>query len=368
MLRRSPPRRSSGGTTIRFMALIRLPVVYPPWWGALNAQRVQSNAGFNGDPNGGAPGLGGATLSNGVGARPQAPVGDTSSLTSPINGPADPTIATGPANSTETDIGPIPDGTIDMAIDGAGVATLRGGVPTSAERISIAQQVAKTPGVVQVVNLLTIKPALSRFNAIETTPPPPVAVEPAVIPSNRSPVVTSIPTSPGSATGLPRTNLPAIDPTSDAGLTDRASKGLTDRAATIGSTVRVKVRDGVAQLSGKVASVFEAMLAYRSVEQTPGIKSVEDRLEFPVPDGSNGSNPLIEKGRPDDVEPYLQAQIKRQVGDVAHIDRVRVQADALDVRGTLARSEDRDRFDAVLRSMPILRGFQVHSDMPVVAP
>ena len=124
----------------------------------------------------------------------------------------------------------------------------------------------------------------------------------------------------------------------------------------------------MAQVSGKVASVYEAMLAYRTIQQVPGVRSIDDRLEFPVPDGSNGSNPLIDKGRPDDVEPYLEAQIRRQVGSIAHIDRVRLQADALDVRGTLARDEDRDRFDAILRSMPILRGFKVNADLPVATP
>ena len=100
----------------------------------------------------------------------------------------------------------------------------------------------------------------------------------------------------------------------------RASRAITSRAGLPGPAIKVKVRDGVASLSGKVPTVYEAMLAYRAVQRTPGVREIEDRLEFVVPDGST-PNPLIEKGRPDDVEPYLQAQIRRQVGDLAHVDR-----------------------------------------------
>ena len=129
----------------------------------------------------------------------------------------------------------------------------------------------------------------------------------------------------------------------------------------------MKVRDGVASLSGKVPTVYEAMLAFRAVQQTPGVREVEDRLEFAVPDGT-APNPLVEKGRPEDVEPYLEAQIRRQVGDLAHVDRVRVQGDALEVRGTLGREEDRARVDAILRSMPILRGFRITRRGPAPRP
>lgn len=343
-------------------------VVYPPWWGALNAQRVQSNAGFNGtgNANNGAVGGGPGMVNNSV---PGVIQGQGVAASPTGNGEAQNVAGSNlnSSNSSDSDIGPIPDGTIDMAIDGSGVATLRGGVPSLAEKIAIGQRVAQTSGVSQVVNLLTIKPSLSKMAApAETTPPPPVPVEAkGTNPPSNPQAITSTPTQSPNNRGV--ASPPTGEVPTDASLTDRASRALADRAALLGSTVRVKVRDGVAQISGKVPSVYEAMMAYRSVQRTPGIRSIDDRLEFTVPDGSNG-NPLIDKGRPDDVEPYLEAQIRRQVGDIAHVDRVRIQADALDLRGTLARPEDRDRFDAILRSMPILRGFQVHSDLPVATP
>ncbi len=367
-------------------------VIYPPWWGALNAQRVGSNAAFN---NAGVNG----NLGNVAGVQPQANMGGAGAyqgqaMAGQGMAQADPTAMINPGgatdpNVTNTDIGAIPDGTVDMEIDNNGVATIRGGIPSQAEKDAVGQRIAGMTGVSQVVNLLTIKPSLMQRNVITTagtgkndnTPPFPTPVEatpaqsatpapPTIIstPANPTPIQRPTPTLKPNSNPTPINPGAAIDTTGDTGLTDRATRVLADRAATIGSTVRVKVRDGVAQVSGKVASVYEAMLAYRAIQQVPGVRSIDDRLEFPVPDGSNGSNPLIDKGRPDDVEPYLEAQIRRQVGDIAHIDRVRIQADALDVRGTLARDEDRDRFDAILRSMAILRGFKVNADLPVATP
>ena len=354
-------------------------VVYPPWWGGLNAQRVQSNAGFNGNGmnQGMNPGMGanpsglpgGVAATGPLGTAPGTTFNNFGAANNANQDAGSPTSP--PANATETDIGPIPDGTIDMEIDGNGIATLRGAVPSLNERLAIGQRVAQTAGVSQVINLLTIKPSLSKLGTgtgnanANNPPPPPVPVDgPAIEPAAVSPAIVS---TPRSATVTPRSGAKP-DATGDNAVTDRATRALADRAAVIGAPVQVKVRDGVAQLSGKVGSVYEAMLAYRSVQQTPGVRSIDDRLEFPVPDGTNGSNPLIDKGRPEDVEPYLEAQIRRQVGDIAHIDRLRLQADVLDLRGTLARTEDRDRFDAILRSMPLLRGYQVHTDMPVAAP
>ncbi|WP_435010683.1 BON domain-containing protein [Tundrisphaera lichenicola] len=227
----------------------------------------------------------------------------------------------------------IPYGTVDMAIDPRGVATLRGTVPSLAERITLGQKVAQTPGVTEVVNLLNVQPNAPAPS--DNPPPPPTPAPPPDAQAIR----------------------PEVDP-----VDQRATRAVESRAALSGLPVQVKVREGVASLTGKVPTVYEAMLAYRAVEQTPGVREVVDRLEFVVPDGT-GPNPLIEKGRPEDVEPYLEAQIRRQVGDLAHIDRVRTQGNVLDLRGTLGREEDRDRFDAILRSMPILRGYRLTAEV-----
>ncbi|WP_406695423.1 hypothetical protein V5E97_30810 [Singulisphaera sp. Ch08] len=61
------------------------------------------------------------------------------------------------------------------------------------------------------------------------------------------------------------------------------------------------------------------------------------------------------------MEPYLTAQIRRQVGDIAHIDQVRLQGDTLEIQGTLLQQDDKARLDAILRSIPVLRGFRLES-------
>lgn len=295
---------------------------FPPWWGAMTAARV------------------------GVANGPQA------ANAPPQQQAVDPSAA--PANLTvDPQASNLPAGTIDLAIDGRGVATLRGDVPTFGERITLGQKVAQAPGITQVINLLNVKAGLVAANAgpALSDKPPPLPV-PADVPSNGAKPV------PSAVVDGPPIVLEA-DPVGQ-----RASKALASRAGLgAGSSAKVKVKEGVATLSGTVPSVYEAMLAYRAVQRTPGVREVDDRLEFVVPDG-NTPNPLAEKGRPEDVEPYLEAQIRRQVGDLAHLDRVRAQGADLELKGTLEREDDRPRFDAILRSMPILRGFRITADLP----
>ena len=289
---------------------------YPPWWGALTARRlgVPTSPSSNGPP---------------MAADPNA------SLANP---PVDPDDARA-AN--------LPIGTIEMTMDPRGVATLRGTVPSLAERITLGQKVAQTPGVTQVNNLLNVNPNIAKPS--DKPPPPPVPADLTAVPKPPAPV-------------MPNEGPPISIEADPVG--QRAARALSTRAALANQSVKVKVRDGVASLSGKVPTVYEAMLAFRAVQRTPGVREVEDRLEFVVPDGS-GPNPLADKGRPEDVEPYLEAQIRRQIGDLAHVDRIRVQGDSLDLKGSLDREEDRPRFDAIIRSMPILRGFRINAEMAV---
>ena len=106
--------------------------------------------------------------------------------------------------------------------------------------------------------------------------------------------------------------------------------------------------DGTVTLTGKVPSAFEAMIAYRAAQQTPGVREIVDRLEFTVPDEDH-PNPLLQRGRPEDLEPYLASQIRRHVGDLAHIDRIQASGDVIEIRGTLAEGQNRDRLLAILR-------------------
>jgi hypothetical protein len=142
----------------------------------------------------------------------------------------------------------------------------------------------------------------------------------------------------------------------------RLARAIEKRPGLDSKGIKTEFRDGVAYLSGKVPTVLEAMLAFRAAQQTPGVREVVDHLEFAVPDGIK-PNPLISSGRPEDLEPYLEAQIRRQVGDRAHIDRVRVNGDQVELRGTITKAEDKASVDAILRSMPLLRGFTLDAKL-----
>lgn len=242
------------------------------------------------------------------------------------------------------------DGFVEMTLDARGVAMLRGTVPTLADRQAVVEQVAQLPGVARVENHLNVGPAPSS----DTPPPPP---QPAVPPAGSKP-----PAGPETPPIDPALQ-PAISADKDE-LSQRVARTLQARPALAKLPIKVAVRDGVAYLSGEVPTVYEAMLAYRATQQTPGIRDVDDRLQFVVPDGEK-RNPLQLKGRPDDVEPYLTAQIRRQVGDIAHVDQVRQQGNSLEIKGTLLQQDDQPRLDAILRSMPVLRGFRLESNFIV---
>jgi hypothetical protein len=126
--------------------------------------------------------------------------------------------------------------------------------------------------------------------------------------------------------------------------------------------ISVQSRGDTVILSGKVPSAYEAMLAYRAVEQTPGVRVIADLLQFQLPD-ENHPNPLRQKGRPEDIEAYLLSQVRRHLGDLARVDQLRVHGDLVEIRGALARRNDRNRVAAILRSMPLLRDFRLESSM-----
>jgi hypothetical protein len=70
---------------------------------------------------------------------------------------------------------------------------------------------------------------------------------------------------------------------------------------------------------------------------------------------------LLQKGRPEDIEPYMASQIRCHVGDLAHIDRVTVRGDLLEFRGTIENAADQERLLAILRSIPVLHGFRLET-------
>ncbi len=140
------------------------------------------------------------------------------------------------------------------------------------------------------------------------------------------------PKTPVPAAGQPKPAVPTLLRTvpAPAGPAALDSQELTRRVVgalegrPVSATLPVKVRSfgGTVTLSGKVPTAYEAMVVYRAVQQTPGVDDIVDMLEFTVPD-ENNANPLVRLGRPEDVEPYLAAQIRRHVGELARLEGIR---------------------------------------------
>jgi len=298
-------------------------VSYPPWWGAVAGRQpididALNNAGL----------LGGPAANAQAGAVPA------------LSGAA----GTGPSSNERT---------VEMTIDPHGRAVLRGTVPTLADRIAIGQKIAQTPGVSEVLNLMTVRAADTN-----NPPPPPVPVPSRGVKPPAAP--RPAPSQPLPPAAAAEKEIQVDPDRRKEDLSDRLSRELAERPALAGLPIKVAARNGVVSLSGRVPTVYEAMLAFRAAQQTPGVTDVIDRLEFMVPDGER-TNPLLQKGRPEDVEPYLAAQLRRQVGDLARVEEVRLRGDTLEIRGTLHRADDRPRLDAILRSMAVLRGFRLET-------
>ena len=259
-------------------------------------------------------------------------------------------------------------GNLQLTVDMAGQVYLSGVVASELDKQIIEDEARNTPGVTQVFSDLRV--ATQTQPTSETPPPPP---EPVLRPDVRErpnlphPEVIPQPVRPEPKAALaPRPDAEPRKPvTPDLAmardgqkLERRVADALARRAPLAGLPISVQSRGDVVTLAGKVPSAYEAMLAYRAVEQTPGVREITDQLQFQVPD-ENHPNPLRQKGRPEDLEPYLTSQVRRHVGELAHVDRVRVRGDILEIQGTLPDGEDPNRLQAILRSMPLLRDFRL---------
>jgi hypothetical protein len=322
-------------------------VSFPPWW-----NRTPDPAGRMT--------TGAATTT------PDAAAGYGPSLaqgTEPAEGQphANPTPGAGPVK-----------GKLELTVDVSGQVFLRGVVASEEARRLIEEEARNTPGVTRVFSELRVQTGPSS----DTPPPPPrpfVPAEPQVLPARPAQPPAGVPAakpdegrpaartmqSPRRDTEPRKAQAPELAMARDIQkLTRRTAEALAKRPALAALPIAVQSRGDVVTLSGKLPSAYDAMLAYRTVEQTPGVREIIDLLEFPVPD-ENHPNPLRQRGRPEDLEPYLSSQIRRHLGDLAHVDRLRVMGDLVEIRGTLLHGEDQNRAQAILRSMPLLRDFRL---------
>jgi osmotically-inducible protein OsmY len=250
-------------------------------------------------------------------------------------------------------------GQIEISVDELGGVFLRGVVASEQAGREIEDAARRVPGVTSVSSQFQTAPRRAQPDEVQP-PPPPVPMPGPAGPEERGPQLSTAP-APAivPARAKPKAAAPmALDAQP---LTRRIVDALERRPQANELPVKVHSTAGVVTLSGQVQSAYEAMLVYRAAQQTPGVTEIIDRLEFTVPD-ENHANPLLQKGKPEDIEPYLASQIRRHVGDLAHVDRIQVRGDSIDLRGTLQNAGDLDRFLAILRSIPVLNGFRLETD------
>jgi hypothetical protein len=252
-------------------------------------------------------------------------------------------------------------GNLQLTVDAAGQVFLSGIVASERDRQIIENEARNTPGVSKVISELRVASQDS-----DTPPPPPqpyVRPEPPAAPAAPSRDAVPKPPAPRQEAQARPPVTPELALARDSQkLTARVADALSKRPTLAALPIGVHSKGEVVTISGKVPSAYEAMLAHRTVEQTPGVSEIIDQLQFQVPD-ENHPNPLPQKGRPEDLEPYLTSQIRRHVGELAHIDRVRVRGDVVEVRGTLLDARDQNRVQAILRSMPLLRDFRIEPSL-----
>ncbi len=287
---------------------------------------------------------------------------------------------------------PPPKGAVEITVDANGQVFLRGVVASAEDAREIEQTAWSVPGVSRVVSQLTVRPrpvSAAAENATPARDEPPPPPQPAAVPrhdgpdggmvpprpesavqapANRAPVQPAPVAPPGTEPEPPAAQTPPAAPAvtvsglDNQRLTRRVVEAMKRRPAVAGQPVQVRSAGAMVSVSGKVASAYEAMMTFRAAQQTPGVHEILDRLEFPVPDEDH-PNPLTRRGRPEDIEPYLAAQMARHLGDLAHVDAVKARGDHLEVRGTLLDDADRSRVLAILRSIPVLHGFTIDAHL-----
>jgi osmotically-inducible protein OsmY len=256
-------------------------------------------------------------------------------------------------------------GQVEVSVDVAGQVFLRGSVVSEEAAREIIAAARSVPGVTRVESQLSVVPRRAEQTDL---PPPPPAPEPMVEPNApaddrlKPPVPDAARPKPAVPTP-PRTSpVPTAPAALDSHeLTERVVGTLRRRPGSAELPVKVRSTGATVTLSGKVPTVYEAMLVYRAAQQTPGVTDVVDVLEFAVPD-ENNANPLVRLGQAEDVEPYLAAQIRRHIGELARLDRIRARGGLIELRGKLLQPGDHERLLATLRSIPILHGFRLEPE------
>ena len=214
-------------------------------------------------------------------------------------------------------------GDIEITVDAIGQVFLRGVVASEEVAREIEQTAWSVPGVSRVVTQLQVKPRPAESAGHREPPPPPqpVSVQPdgPMVPPQVEAGRVEASDRDAPPPGSPRSRADARGAAAAGAASGRASSRPTrpdgrrgprrpaltrrvidcppDAARPGRPAIKVRTTGDAVMLSGKVPSAYEAMMAYRSAQQTPGVRDVVDRLEFLVP-GRGPSQPSGAEGPP----------------------------------------------------------------------
>jgi len=266
----------------------------------------------------------------------------------------------------------LPGDSVELLMGRNGLGVLRGVVPTEEIKRELADKARRLPNVSAIINLLRVVPQANPPTPGPVAPAPAPDAQPNAQPGRPIEVPPPPAAEPEGRHAVEPEPMPGDD--HDANLRDQEETDLAARVGRVmgrrpeldGARFRTVVERGVVTLDGPVPSAYEAMLAIQAARTTPGVRKVVDRLDFPLPQADDGrDNPLLNRALTDQLEPYLEFQIGRQCDDLLALERVRVEGRVVRVLGAVRSPEDRVRVLAILRSMPLLRGFEVKPEVRV---
>jgi hypothetical protein len=192
-------------------------------------------------------------------------------------------------------------------------------------------------------------------------PAPPPDAAGAVMPGNAAPArPVPPPPTPGDVDVPPVAAPPAAAP-APLPLSARVEAALRGRPELAGRAITATNRGGDVTLSGNVPDPPAALAAFAAARRTPGVERVVDGLRYPVPPPER-PNPLLAATATDDLAAFLRHHVERQFGDAATVRALDVAGGRVRLAAALAPGRDAAQVGAVLRSMPMLRGFALDLD------
>lgn len=144
----------------------------------------------------------------------------------------------------------------------------------------------------------------------------------------------------------------------DAALASRIKSALAQTKRLQGYTISVENKEGIVTLSGDVPSPFDKELAGNVAKETPGIKSVNNRLQIVLgatpQTGENNLNKIELSINVEDLE--LQANLRERIASFPDLKNqqieIKTQQRAVTLSGNAESEPQRARIEQIVRAFP----------------